>query len=57
VLGLPYATCVTTANVTDRNGAIQMFSEPKVSLETLKIILGDGSYTGEALKEFDWCHC
>jgi len=49
VLGLPYAACVTTANVTDRNGAIQMFSEPKVSLETLKTILADGTYTGKAL--------
>jgi hypothetical protein len=28
VLGLPYATLATTANVSDRDGAIEMFSSP-----------------------------
>jgi transposase len=48
VLGLPYAAIVTTADVTDRDGAIQMFScstyKPISSLET---VLGDGGFTGE----------
>ena len=47
VLGLPYANIVTTANVTDRNGAIEMFSQLSFSLPTLKAILCDGGYTGE----------
>jgi transposase len=47
ILGLPYASIVTTANVTDRNGAIEMFSQPLFSLPTLKAILCDGGYSGE----------
>jgi len=48
VLGLPYASIVTTANVTDRDGAIEMFSQPTIfSLPTLGTILCDGGYTGE----------
>ncbi|MDR2527576.1 MAG: IS5 family transposase [Synergistaceae bacterium] len=47
ILGLPYASLVTTASVTDRNGAIEMFSEPTSCLPTLKAILCDGGYSGE----------
>ena len=48
VLGLPYAAIVTTANVTDRNGAIEMFSSPDfINISTLKTVLCDGGYTGE----------
>jgi transposase len=47
VRGLPYAICATTANVTDRNGAVIMFSEPNLHLPTLLKILCDGGYTGE----------
>ena len=47
ILGLPYATIVTTANITDRNGAIEMFAQPYFSLPTLKTVLCDGGYTGE----------
>ena len=46
VLGLPYANMVTTANVTDRNGAIEMFSQPGFFLPTFKALLCDGGYTG-----------
>jgi transposase len=42
---------VTTANVTDRDGAIAMFSQSGFSLPTLKAILCDGGYTGEAFAE------
>ena len=38
---------VTTANVTDRSGAIMMFSQSGVSLPSVKTILVDGGYTGE----------
>ena len=47
VLGLPYAILVTTANVTDRDGAIEMFSQSELGLPTLKKVLCDGGYTGE----------
>jgi transposase len=33
--------------VTDRNGAIEMFSQAEFSLPTLKKVLCDGGYTGE----------
>ena len=48
VLGLPYAALVTTANVTDRNGAVAMFSQATFfPLPPCKTILFDGAYTGE----------
>ena len=51
VLGLPYANMVTTANVTYRNGAIEMFSQPDFSLPSFKTLLCDGGYTGENFAE------
>jgi len=47
ILGFPYAVCVTTANVTDRDGAIEMFSKPHYASSRLEKILFDGAYTGE----------
>jgi len=48
VLGLPYAVLVTTANVTDRNGAVAMLSQLNFfPLPPCKTILFDGAYTGE----------
>lgn len=47
VVGMPYAVCVTIANITDREGAIEMFSEQKFSLPSLKKVLVDGGHTGE----------
>ena len=47
ILGLPYAIWVTTANVTDRNGAVEMFTEADLDIPTLLKILCDGGYTGE----------
>ena len=47
VLGMPYATLVTTANVTDRNGAVLMFSGHRFSLPFLQTVLCDGGYTGD----------
>lgn len=45
--GLPHAIWVTTADVTDRNGALQMFVLNKPSLEKVRNVLADGGYTGE----------
>jgi transposase len=48
VQGLPYAAFVTTANIGDRDGAIEMFSQPCFyKIPTLEKILCDGGYTGE----------
>ena len=44
---MPYAASVTTANVTDRNGAIQFFREMGFSIPTLQAVLADGGYTDD----------
>ena len=45
--GLPHAITVTTANVTDRKGALQAIEGNKKHLRKVKKILADGGYTGE----------
>jgi transposase len=45
--GLPHAIEVTTADVTDRDGAILMVEREKENLSDVKNVLTDGSYTGE----------
>ena len=50
VLGLPHAIMVTTANITDRNGAIDMvdyYCDVTNHLSLVKKLLVDGGYTGE----------
>jgi transposase len=47
ILGMPYAVLATTANITDRNGAILMFSQLEFSLPSLQTVLCDGGYTGD----------
>jgi transposase len=44
--GLPHAMCVTTAEVTDRNGALDMFIKHHDNLSRVKNILVDAGYTG-----------
>lgn len=46
--GLPHAVWVTTANVTDREGALQAFSLHKARLSSVQNVMVDGGYTGEA---------
>lgn len=49
-MGLPHAIMVTTANVTDRNGAIEMveyYHDVTNNLRSVKKCLVDGGYTGE----------
>lgn len=48
--GLPHAIGVTTANVTDRNGAINIFTEYQKNLDKVKKVLADGAYTGDNFK-------
>ena len=45
--GLPHAITITTADVTDRAGAIAMMKENRRNLSRVKSTLVDGSYTGE----------
>ncbi len=45
--GLPQAIHVTTANVTDRAGALTMFTLRQADLCQVQNVLVDGGYTGE----------
>ena len=45
--GLPHAIHITTANITDRTGALEAFSLPHTALPGVKNVLADGGYTGE----------
>ena len=45
--GLPHGIEVTTAHVTDRDGAIQMTKSYKAHLSTVEKMLVDGGYRGE----------
>lgn len=45
--GLPHAIYITTANITDRNGAIAMFKKVKDNLSNVQNVLVDGGYSGE----------
>ena len=49
--GLPHGIEVTTANVTDRNGAIQLAGRERTTLSEVKNVLVDGGYTGEPFAE------
>ena len=45
--GLPHAIAVTTADVTDRDGALQAIARSKPNLERVESLLVDGGYTGQ----------
>lgn len=45
--GLPHAIEVTTANVTDREGALIMVRRHKKDISLMKKLLVDGGYSGE----------
>ena len=50
ILGLPHAIMITTADVTDRNGAIEMvdyYCGITDNLSLIKKVLVDGGYTGQ----------
>jgi transposase len=46
--GIPHAIHVTTANVTDRAGALEAFKNSHHSLSNVVNVLADGGYTGIA---------
>jgi transposase len=45
--GLPHATAITTAEVTDRGGALQAINCCRPDLERVESVLVDGGYTGQ----------
>ena len=45
--GLPHAVVVTTAEVTDRKGALQTLGRCKANLSRVQSVLADGGYVGE----------
>jgi transposase len=47
ILGLPHAIFISTANVTDRSGAIEMLKLNAADLPRVLKALCDGGYTGE----------
>lgn len=49
--GLPHALAVTTANVTDRDGAMEAIKNNQPHLRRMKKILADGGYTGKPFAE------
>ncbi len=52
--GLPHAIFVTTANVTDRDGAVSMAKANKENLFEVKKMLTDVGYTGERFATEIW---
>ena len=60
ILGLPHMLSITSANITDRNGAIEMFScysDKSDRLIRLQKILVDGAYSGEEFADAVWAIC
>jgi len=49
--GLPHAVAVTTADVTDRNGALMALKRNKKRLCRVRVVLCDGGYTGEPFEK------
>lgn len=49
--GLPHAIAVTTANVTDRQGAIDMVKRCKGQLSKVQKLIVDGGYSGSKFAE------
>ena len=49
--GMPHAVAVTTAEVTDRNGALVAIGRCKPSLGLVESVLVDGGYTGESFAD------
>lgn len=45
--GLPHAVAVTTAEVTDRKGALQALEQGKCSMRQMQSLLCDSGYTGK----------
>ena len=51
IMGIPHGIHITTANVTDREGALQLISDNRTNLDHIKKILVDGGYSGSNFSE------
>jgi hypothetical protein len=49
--GLPHSVQVTTAEVTDRKGALQAIGRCKAGLSRVQSVLTDSGYTGKACEK------
>lgn len=49
--GLPHAVAITTANVTDRKGALAAMERCASNLQSVQSVLVDGGYTGRPFAE------
>ena len=49
--GLPHALAVATANVTDRQGALDAIGQDTAKLSSVSVFLADGGYTGQAFAD------
>jgi transposase len=49
--GLPHGIVVTTADITDRNVALSLFSAHRGNLSNVLNVLADGGYAGEKFAE------
>ena len=49
--GLPHAIAVTTADVTDRDGALEAIDRCKPNLKRVESLLVDGGYTGQSFAD------
>ena len=48
--GLPHAVAVTTAEVTDRKGALQALKRCKPNLKQIQSLLCDSGYVGQQIR-------
>jgi transposase len=46
-MGLPHAPGITAANVTDRQGVVEMMRQNLMNLSEVRKFIADGSYSGE----------
>ena len=49
--GLPHAIAVTTAEITNRKGALQAMDQCKTNLDSVQSVLADGGYVGQPFSE------
>ena len=49
--GFPHAISITTADVTDRKGALQAMEHCKAGLKRVRSVLADSGYTGQPFAE------
>ena len=46
-MGLPHAIYISTANITDRNGALEAFALKTATLTAVSNVIVDSAYSGE----------